>query len=204
MDSSPDKYRNQIKEAWSELYSLESAQRKIAKRIEDVRALIRATANFLPKDERFGEQAVLDIFQRPTNIAEAVKVTLAVARFRKNPVPLTPTQIREHAEHRGFSFAGYTNPMASIHTILRRMKEADPPEVDYDEDAGTYLLKNATDLMSPAVGAKMVTTAWERVIKHAMTKPSEPERIRELLNRVFDEVADETYVNTFGKDEEGE
>lgn len=109
----------------------------VDEKIADYRDLIRANANFLPDDERRTELLLLEVFKRPANITEAVKITIMLADARKER--LTPTQIKDEAEKRGFNFSTYTNPLASIHTILRRMlKESNPPEVDYDEAAGTY------------------------------------------------------------------
>src|ERR1035438_6007069 len=138
MGEEPNKYRRQLNEAWADLQLFEHVQRRLESRIDDLRNLIRATANLLPDEERKHELLLLDFFKHPTNVTEAVRLALYLAKLKGER--LTPLQIRELAESRGFNFSEYTNPMASIHTILRRMREADPPTVDLDDVTGTYLM----------------------------------------------------------------
>ena len=136
MEKSPDKHRRQIADTWVELANSEALRKAADQRIEDCRDLIRANANFLPDIERWTELMLLEIVKRPTNISEAVRFTLFLARARNER--LTTVGIREKIEERGFRLNDYTNPLASISTILRRMKEADPPEVNYEEKTETF------------------------------------------------------------------
>ena len=48
--------------------------------------------------------------------------------------PLTAAEIRDRLEAIGFDMASYSNPLATIHTILRRLTEA--AEADVQEDRG--------------------------------------------------------------------
>lgn len=135
-------------------------------KISDCRELIRANANFLPDVERNAELLLLEVFKRPTNITEAVRLALALAMARQQG--LTPTQIKEHIEARGFSLSEYTNPLASIHTILRRMKEADPPEVEYDEQNDTYKAVNyptSSELIGDGFNKKLFQNVMLRMVK---------------------------------------
>lgn len=189
MDSPQSKYRRQLKEAWTDLHQFEAIQRNVAQRIESLRELIRATANMLAPADRYLELLLLDIFKRPTNIAEAVRVALYVARLKSER--LTPVQIKEAAEERGFSFAEYTNPMASIHTILRRMKEANPPEIDFREDDGSYLLSNdAHPSINPALADQIGRGFWERVAKE---QPIDQARLSAALDAISTEVLDNAF-----------
>ena len=61
--------------------------------------------------QKLAELLALEMLKVPENITEAVKITLFLARGRKQG--LTPVQIKEQAQERGFDFSGYTNPMAS-------------------------------------------------------------------------------------------
>ena len=131
-----DSFRKQIAEAQSSIHTLYSLRRVLDDRISDLRDLVRANANFLPAEERSAELVALHMLKVPENITEAVKISLFVAGARKQR--LTPIQVKESAQERGFDFSTYTNPMASIHSILKRMKEAKQPEVDFDEATGTY------------------------------------------------------------------
>lgn len=134
--SNLDSFRKQIAEAQATIHKLYAFRKAADESIADLRDLIRANANFLPEAERYSELLSLEMLKLPETIAEAVKIALFVAKGRK--IGLTPVQLKEVAEERGFDFSPYTNPMASVHSILKRMKEADPPEVDFDESTGTY------------------------------------------------------------------
>ena len=164
MDTSDDKYRRQIEEAWKDLSFWESTLRGVEQRVQDLRELIRANANLLMDDKERGcELFLLDIFKHPSNITEAVKATLFLAG--PNGERLTPTDIKRRAEQRGFNFSEYTNPLASIHTILRRMKESNPPEVDFNEADGTYILVGKPADISPEftkeVKSRIIDRTWK-------------------------------------------
>ena len=162
--SNLDSFRKPISEARISLHRLYSLKKQADDQINDLKDLIRANANFLPEEERECELLSLEVMKTPETIAEAVKLSLFIARGRNNS--LTPVQIRELAQERGFDFSGYTNPMASIHSILKRMREADPPEVEFDEPSGTYMLVPyglPTELGEEAIN-HLNHMAWERVM----------------------------------------
>jgi hypothetical protein len=162
-DKTAEKYRKQIAEAWIELRAFEKIRELCDDKIADLRDLIKANANFLPNEERSAENMLLDVYKRPTDIPEAVRLALFLAMGRKER--LTPVQIKEEAERRGFSFSGYTNPMASIHTVLKRMKEADPPEVTFDEESGTYMcVRWPTDITQPSFYERISKRVSQRVM----------------------------------------
>ncbi len=160
MDSPSIKYRNQIAEAWGELIAFETVRDITIDRIDDLRTLIRATANLLPDEERKAELMMLDVYKHPTNITEAVRFVLVLATAKKQR--LTPIQVREEIGRRGFHLSDYTNPLASIHTIMRRMKDAIPQEVDYDEATGTF--GNASP-MSDMVDIALRKRITDKVLK---------------------------------------
>lgn len=197
--------RKQITEAWAELYMAETAQRKIEQRVHDLRELIKATANFLPPKERRTELLVLEVAKHPSNIAEAVRLVL----FLQQPeyVPLTPVEIRDKAEARGFSFAEYTNPLASIHTILRRMKEANPPEVRYDEKTGGYVLdhKSASGLVNPDWGKKVQDALWRKTARRFIEHhPFDVSQFQTMMNSIKEQVLKEELDKAEGKRSEDE
>ena len=49
--------------------------------------------------------------------------------------PLTATEIREKLEAKGFDMKSYSNPLANIHTILRRLSEAKAVETTHEINA---------------------------------------------------------------------
>ena len=193
MESSPDKYRKQIAEAWVDLHSYLSAHRKIERRIQDLRDLIRANANFLPDTERYLELIMLEVLKVPANIGEAVRMALLLGKFKTQR--LTPAQVKELAESRGFDFSEYTNPLASITTTLRRLKESD--EVDYEESSGSYLLRNVAQasMVAPEFSEKIQKEAMQRVI----SKGLDPEKATALMKQIGEEIQAESFERLSGE-----
>jgi hypothetical protein len=167
--SKHDSFRKQIAEAQAQLYIHWQLRKAVDTRMDDLRQLIRANANFLPDNERKAELLCLELMKIPANISEAVKAALFVAGARNQK--LTPPQIKELAEERGFDFSGYSNPLASIHTILKRMKDVDPPEVSYDESDGTYITTKWPSEIADT--EKLNSKAFQRLIHEDSAKASE-------------------------------
>ncbi len=179
-------FRKQIAEAQASIQQLYGLQRALGSKISDLKELIRANANFLPDDEREAELLSLELLKVPENITEAVKITLFLATARKEG--LTPIQIREQAHERGFDFSSYTNPMASIHTILKRMKEANPPHVALDEKTGTYtyIKESPFEISDPSVYSRLSSLAWFRVVDSDQEKAMEiaKETLTQFMNGI--------------------
>jgi hypothetical protein len=167
MSIAPDTFRSQISEAKKRLQQLLGEQRKVTEEIEYLRELIRANANFLPDDERAREIYFLEIFRYPTNITEAVRLALSVAASIDEKV--APVEIKGIIERVGFDFSEYSNPMASIHTILKRMREADPPQVNYDEEKGAYWLDS---LLEDSISPEVLKGVFDKTIDEIMSSAS--------------------------------
>jgi hypothetical protein len=164
MSLAPDILRSQITEARKRLAELMREQRKVNQEIADLRELIRANANFLSDEERAFEITALEFLRFPTNVTEAVRLVLLLATVTGRS--LTPTQIRGVAEHIGFDFSEYSNPMASIHTILKRMREVG--EAKYDEAGDGYCLRNsenAGDLLNPELIVEIYRDVAKEILK---------------------------------------
>lgn len=52
--------------------------------------------------------------------------------LKKAPEPLTASEIRDALEALGFDMQSYSNPLATIHTVLRRLTEADEVETTHE------------------------------------------------------------------------
>jgi hypothetical protein len=159
-----ESFRSQIAEAKKRLAQLVREQRKINEEISDLRELIRANANFLSDEDRAFELLTLEFLKFPANITEAVRLTIFLASIQKRK--LTPTEIRGFAEGIGFDFSEYSNPMASIHSILKRMKEAS--EAQYDEATEGYYFENPKaygDVLNPELIAEIFKDAMNEIWK---------------------------------------
>jgi hypothetical protein len=179
MALSPDSFRKQIAEAKRLLQQLEVQRAAMEKDAESLRQLIRANANFLPPEEKLMELMMISVMRAPVNITQAVHAGLILGMV--DGTRLTPVQIREYAESRGFDFSTYSNPLASMHTILKRMRETTPPEVEYDEATGSYLMINPPDsMLDPGFELKVIRKAWARMQNDETLKQIATTALREV------------------------
>lgn len=82
--------------------------------------LIRSTVKMLSPEER--DQCVGDLIEHFDHVYSPGLTNLVRGAFGSGKEWLTPTQIRAYLGSIGFDFEKYkANPMASIHTTLRRM-----------------------------------------------------------------------------------
>lgn len=82
--------------------------------------LIRSTVKMLSPEQR--SQCVGDLLEHFDQVYSPGLSNLVRGAFGSGKVWLTPTQIRDYLRSIGFNFEKYkANPMASIHTTLRRM-----------------------------------------------------------------------------------
>ena len=57
-----------------------------------------------------------------------------------NPIMIfSPVLVRDELQKRGFDLTKYRNPLASIHTILKRLRASDEVIAHLDESTGKYL-----------------------------------------------------------------
>src|SRR5580658_2892117 len=66
----------------------------------------------------------------PGGLTESIRAILTEAGE-----PLTASEIREKLEAKGFDMKSYSNPLANIHTILRRLTEAKAVETTHEINA---------------------------------------------------------------------
>jgi hypothetical protein len=105
--------------------------------------LIRATANMIPQDQLARYEPIFErIENRPAGLSMAIR-----ACFTDGSAPdswLSPVEIRDALKRMGFPFENYkANPLASIHTTLKRMVPAEM-EVKTKDGQKLYRLKSAT------------------------------------------------------------
>jgi hypothetical protein len=81
--------------------------------------LIRATVKMLTPEQRAKCDALLErIDRRPAGLTTSIRLCFAAAEKEW----LTPVEIRDMLKGTGFNFESYkANPLASIHTTLKRM-----------------------------------------------------------------------------------
>lgn len=114
-----------MKRAMDEMFEKLAAARlqkiEAEEQISGFTAALKAMAKMLEDKEAGDEYLVrLDELSGKPSFLESIRLVL-----RLRPEGLTPTEIRSMIQLGGkMDLSGYSNPLASIHTTLRRMKKA--------------------------------------------------------------------------------
>ncbi len=119
----------------------------------DYRALYETTKNEIQKLEAEKIELQLAIAERDKQIAALIQTMHAIAPLigetpPESPAggmtdsirklmaeaghPLTASEIRDRLEAMGFDMKSYSNPLATIHTVLRRLADSGEVETDYE------------------------------------------------------------------------
>lgn len=138
-------YRESIDDlsaALEEKESLEDRLQEVIAKIDDLRQVAYSTANMCGVDPRveypslFLEETSLDI-----GFTDAIRGVFSPG------VGMSPVQVRNRLRAGGFDLKGYKNPLATIHTILKRLVKAGELFVmpQDEEDGPTLYIMPPTD-----------------------------------------------------------
>ena len=123
-------YQAWYESARAELEKLQAEQAELERAHEEqerkIAELVK-TVNFLAP--LVGQQTVAAT--PPAGMTDCIRDVLKDA-----PEPLTAAEIREKLEALGFDMKSYSNPLATIHTVLRRLTEADEVVTMHESSAG--------------------------------------------------------------------
>jgi hypothetical protein len=146
---------------------MEERQKWLGKRDEAIREisrlaeLIRATINMIPPEQLARYEPIFErIEQRPLGLALAIRACFTAGRSTGLPgaaavaLPgvanlvgkdwLTPVEIRDALKDMGYPFENYkANPLASIHTTLKRMVPGEVETKALKDGQKVYRLKSA-------------------------------------------------------------
>ena len=133
-------YQQAFDVACAEMQNLLGKRADVNGRIYDLRRTILALASHIDHDKMRKEKcmqilAELGIFA--PRLTDAIKDALYSAYSQAGPRKLPAIQVKELLEERGFDFSGLVNPLASVHSTLRRL--AAQAEIGYviDERGST-------------------------------------------------------------------
>jgi hypothetical protein len=105
---SKDEYRRALDAAVSEYEKLTADRARLDSRISQLQHSIAALTKLC------GFEPTV-----PLGLTDACRLVM-----RNSPAPLTPTELRDRLLSIGVDLTKYSNPLASIHTVLRRMRES--------------------------------------------------------------------------------
>ncbi|HKD80778.1 MAG TPA: hypothetical protein VKH81_13860 [Candidatus Angelobacter sp.] len=147
---------------------MEERQKWLGQRDEAIREisrlseLIRATMNMIPPEQLARYEPIFErIEQRPLGLALAIRAcftqgrsiglpgTVAASSGLASPTGkdwLTPVEIRDALKDMGYPFDNYkANPLASIHTTLKRMVPGEIETKTLKDGQKVYRLKSAAE-----------------------------------------------------------
>jgi hypothetical protein len=129
-------YRQQISHALHELVDWGEKRKEAEQQMAKLRQLIIANANFLPEDERgiFVKQAEDSV---PSGFTDNIRHLFRV-HF---PDALTPVMLRQELLDAGIDLSAQSNPLASIHSVIRRLLDAEEIERYGKIENGAYRWK---------------------------------------------------------------
>jgi hypothetical protein len=139
---------------------MEERQKWIDKRDESIREisrlseLIRATMNMIPAEQLARYEPIFERLEnRPAGLSMAIRACftagamgLKQAKAGEGKTWFTPVEIRDALKRMGFPFENYkANPLASIHTTLKRMVPAELETRTLKDGQKVYRLKSAVE-----------------------------------------------------------
>jgi hypothetical protein len=126
-------YRKQVEFLLREISDLSRKKTEIEMEMVKVEQLLQGNLGMLPPAER---QAFLDELEQasPSGITDRVRLAYKTVY----PKGLTPMQLRDALVASGVSLDHYSNPMSTIHSVIRRLIAAKEIEANGDPDIGGY------------------------------------------------------------------
>jgi len=189
---------------------MEERQKCAGKRDEAIREIsrlsdvIRATMNMIPPEQLARYEPVFErIEQRPPGLSLAIRVSFTAAATAGSLVEtakgteagkpetgaagkawLTPVEIRDKLKNMGFPFENYkANPLASIHTTLKRMVPGEMEVKTLKNGQKVYRLKGAGEWAQAFAEARewlRDTFTWHMsgatVVGRKKPRPEEPDK----------------------------
>jgi hypothetical protein len=194
-----------MEERQSWLNKRDEAVREISRLTE----LIRATMNMIPAEQVARYEPIFErIEQRPAGLTAAIRTcytgatgfaqalrgeaekgepeTTGSGRERKEWY--TPVEIRDALKHMGFPFENYkANPLASIHTTLKRMVPAEMDVKTLKDGQKAYRLKSAGEWTQAFAEVR----EWLRGNFDVMESAGSVVAVRRVKNEKQDDAAEE-------------
>src|ERR1035437_5514839 len=126
----PVDYKSWFENAKAELQRVREEkaelERALALRDQQIAALLQTMIAIAPLagEEPPEAPAAAETETPPVGMTDAIRTILSKARE-----PLTAGEIRDRLEDTGFDMKSYSNPLATIHTVLRRLTESEKVDV---------------------------------------------------------------------------
>src|SRR5271165_2505377 len=145
-------YRNQINECMAEIARLAQEKQGLDRRIGRLQQIVRANADMLFDAEKESVLLALDDALPPTGFTQAIRFELRRAGQRG----LTPKEMRAVLSNRGVDLRSQSNPLASIHTVIKRLVAAGEADLQTraareGKAASAYCWRSTADRMADGI-----------------------------------------------------
>ena len=138
-----DKAMSELRVSIARRRNLDVELAKLNVRIEELRKGIEGLNALCGDDGSADPDLLIEISN--LNLADAVRAVLASSELH-----LTPMDIRYKLKRLGYKVEDYTNALASIHTIIKRLEDSGLADTINKEGKTAYrLLKSAGNYTSP-------------------------------------------------------
>lgn len=112
------KYRDAIEQAFLEMSELTTRKKAIESDISKLLQLAAANIAMLPASERTAIAKKLESLKEPSGLSEAI------FRVLKHDKPMSAADVRDALIQSGYDLSNQVNALASIHTTLKRLADA--------------------------------------------------------------------------------
>ena len=103
-------YKNALEAAKKELVTVTAQHEQTAKRIAQLRQTITTLERLMGRPP--------SLINTTMSLVEACEMAVVAS-----DAPLTPVAVKQMLQGTGFDFSRYTNPMATIHSALKRLEK---------------------------------------------------------------------------------
>jgi hypothetical protein len=122
-----DEFQAALEKAWKDLAEVEASEKVLAQRKAQ---LLRTIAALQPLCSASLEPTI------PATLADGIREAAESLHAMSQTVPIRPTHIRNTLLALGFDLSRFSNPLASIHTAMKRMQAAGELELVGDAEFG--------------------------------------------------------------------
>jgi hypothetical protein len=151
-------YKTALEAARQELAELEDERAKIDRRISELQQGIVGLSALAPAEAGSDKpQSMMDVLAgvgADTGLTDATRMITSSFGF-----PMTPKQVRDALLHLGYDLGGYSNILASLHTIMKRLTKSGEL-INVVDDKGNELGAYAWNPAVPARRQKPVSASF--------------------------------------------
>jgi hypothetical protein len=163
-----DHYKLALQAARDELAELEREKARIVKRISELQQGIVGLSALAGDEIGKKPNSMMDVLAGvgvETGLTDAVRMITSSFGF-----PMTPKQVRDALLHFGYNLSGYSNILASLHTIMKRLATTGEL-INVIDDAGNQV---GAYLWNPGVAVRRPKSVSESAGAASETRQSGP------------------------------